>query len=95
MNLDAWNGASPELQKILLDEGEKIEVQWFNDFERMKSEDEATLKAAGVLLTEMPADKASGLRSAFMDGIWKAAEAQDPADAASIRSLAKQHGLTE
>jgi TRAP-type C4-dicarboxylate transport system substrate-binding protein len=94
MNLAAWNRLSETDQKILLEEGRKTEVLWFNEYVRLAEEETKELVARGSTLTQLGSDPAK-INAVWTTGLWDLAETKSPAEVKELRALAKAKGLID
>lgn len=95
MNLDAWNKLTPAQQKIMLEEGRKIEDTFYSEWSRLVDEEHKKLLAAGSTITEMGAEQRKKMAASWSDALWAAARSQKNAtDIDSLHAFAKKNGLS-
>lgn len=95
INLDAWNKLTDAEKAILLDAGEKTELEmpWLGN--AIQEEEDKTLNDLGVKIVQLDPETAQKVQSAFMASIWNlGTDCCGPA-AAELREIAKAAGLTE
>ena len=93
-NLSTWNKLSEEDRKVLLEESAKIEAKWFNDFKAIADDEERSLIAKGMSVTQMGDAQQAKLVEAWSLGQWENAAAKNPNDTNALRQLARSKGLT-
>lgn len=93
MNLNTWKGLSPADQKVLLDEGRKMEEVWYQKYNAMADQEIKDLQARGVTLTKLGPSQEK-LNQVWAEGLWELAQKKSPAEAKELRALAKAKGLT-
>ncbi len=96
MNLDAWNKLKPEQQKVMLEEGRKIEESFFANWARLVDDEQAKLLAAGSIITEMGPQQRKKMGASWSEALWKAAKSQkNAADVEALHTFAKKSGLSD
>jgi TRAP-type C4-dicarboxylate transport system substrate-binding protein len=93
INVRKLNSLSPELQKIVLDEGRKIEQIGKTALERVAVEDEARMTQNGVKIVQFSAALAPRLNSMYNEGILATAGKSSPNEVKELWELAKAKGL--
>lgn len=95
MNLDAWNKLTEAEQAILLEAGEKTELEmpWIGN--AIQAEEDAKLNELGVEIIQLDPETAQKVQSAFMASIWELGTNCCGPAAAELREIAKTAGLTE
>jgi TRAP-type C4-dicarboxylate transport system substrate-binding protein len=93
INVRKLNSLSPELQKIVLDEGRKIEQIGKTALERVAVEDETRMKQNGVKIVQFSAELAPKLNPMYNDGILATAGKSSPNEVKELWELAKAKGL--
>ncbi|MEX0924001.1 MAG: TRAP transporter substrate-binding protein DctP [Rhodovibrionaceae bacterium] len=94
MNMNSWNELSEEQQKLLLEQGEKLEYQVRETFTAWGEEEEAKLKELGMQETRFTPEVYDRLIAAFTENAWEFAGSRDPEKAVQLRKLAEDAGLT-
>ncbi|SRR6056297_162250 len=95
VNLDVWNGLSPETQDILLEAGELTELQmpWIGN--AIQAEEDMKLAELGVGVETLSPEMAEKVQTAFVSSIWGLAGDCCGDAAAGLRAVALDAGLTE
>lgn len=93
MNLNAWNKLTDAQRKIMLDEGKKVEDQWYGEWVKLGEAEQKELMARGAQLTEMGATQKSKVTRAFYDTLWDIAFKYNTKEIEPLREFAKQKGL--
>ena len=92
-NLTAWNKLTDQQKKILLEEGQKAEDDFFVEWIRLADEEAAKLKGRGAQITEVGADKKDKLNKALVDTLFELGMKSSPKDVGELREFAKAKGL--
>lgn len=94
MNLDAWNSLEPDQRDVLNKAAVELEIQTAARFDMLAAEEEKQLLAAGMQLTQMPAEDAERLDALWEAGVWEGAM---PAGAAAenLLKLSREAGLSK
>ena len=95
MNADSFAGLSEEEQKLLADEGRKLELWSIDRFDQLAAEELDDLKSQGMKMTSFAPEEAAKFETLWAQGVWEVSEKISGADATALRDLAKSHGLTE
>lgn len=93
MNLAAWNKLTNAERKILLQEGRKIEDQWYVESVRVAAEEEKALLAKGAIITQLGQSQKARLDQAFSDGLWEITTKQAKKDIDELHAWARSKGL--
>ena len=93
VNLNTWKGLSAADQKVLLDEGRKMEEVWYQKYNEMAEKEIKDLLARGVTITKLGPSQAK-LNETWSVGLWGLAEKKSPAEAKELHALGKAKGLT-
>lgn len=93
-NLDTWQKLDDDERRAILQQGVQMEVRAWKRSPQWANLEEAQMNAQGVQVTTLCRDRADRLPYAWADGVWTRVHKQDPEFADSLRSLARQAGLT-
>lgn len=93
-NLKSWNALPVAQQKILADEGLKLELSTVKRFDELAAAELVELKKLGMQETTFAPGDASRLEELFAQGVWEVARAKNGAEADAMRALAIKAGLT-
>lgn len=93
INVRKLNSLSPAMQKILLDEGRKIEQIGKDALDRVAVDDENRMKQNGVKIVQFSTDLAPKLNAMYNEGIFTTASKSSPAEVKELWDLAKQKNL--
>jgi len=93
MNLAAWNKLADAEKKILLQEGRKIEDQWYKEAARLADEEEKALLARGMMITHMGEAQKAKLKQTWSEGLWELASQKAKQDIDELRAFARSKGL--
>jgi TRAP-type C4-dicarboxylate transport system substrate-binding protein len=96
MNLDAWNGLSPEKQALVLKAGEQIENIWAAEFPKLVEADDKILPAEhGVQFTELPKELGDQINKAYAEGLWRMIDSKDPEAGKELKQFLASKGLAQ
>jgi TRAP-type transport system periplasmic protein len=93
INVRKLDGLSPELRKIVLDEGRRIEVIGRDALDRVALDDEARMKQNGVRTVEFGPAIAAKLNQMYNEGILVTASKSSPEEVKDLWELAKEKNL--
>ena len=93
INVRKLNSLSPELKKILLDEGRKIVPIAREALDRYSRDDETRMKQNGVKVAEFNNTLAPKLNAMFNEGILATASKSSPDEVKALWELAKAKNL--
>jgi TRAP-type C4-dicarboxylate transport system substrate-binding protein len=93
INAKKLGSLSPELQKIVLDEGRKIERVGQEALLRVAVDDEARMKQNGVRIVPFGADLAPKLNAMYNEGIFSTASKSSPNEVKELWELAKAKNM--
>jgi TRAP-type C4-dicarboxylate transport system substrate-binding protein len=93
INVRKLNALPPEMQKIILDEGRKIERIGQAALDRLAVEDEARMKQNGVKIVQFDAALAPKLNVMYNEGILGTASKSSPKEVKELWDLAKSKNL--
>jgi TRAP-type C4-dicarboxylate transport system substrate-binding protein len=94
MNLDAWNALEPATQEALSAAGRDLEIQAQTHFDELQVEEYEWLLANGMTVTNFPESEATEFERLWAEGVWEVATEVSGDDAANLRELAKNNGMT-
>jgi len=95
VNLAAWNKLSAAEQAVLLDAGEKTELQmpWIGN--AIQAEEDAALDKLGVAVVQLSPAMGAKVQDAFVESIWELGAKCCGDAAGELRDIAKTAGLTK
>jgi TRAP-type transport system periplasmic protein len=93
INVRKLNSLSPELQKIVLDEGRKIEQIGKDALEKVAVDDEARMKQNGVKTVDFSPALAPKLNAMYNEGILGTAGKSSPDEVKELWEMAKAKSL--
>lgn len=94
MSLAKWNSLTPEQQKVLLEEGKKLETSVIPKLDALAQEEFEALKEKGMQETNFAPEDAKQLDALMAKGIWDLARDKSKVEAEEMYELAKKNGLT-
>ncbi|MDF1719440.1 MAG: TRAP transporter substrate-binding protein DctP [Minwuia sp.] len=95
VNMEAWEKLSDAEKSVLLQAGEKTELEmpWIGN--AIQAEEDAALNDLGVAVVELSPETAEKVQSAFIQSIWELGGKCCGDAAAELRAIAKAANLTE
>jgi TRAP-type C4-dicarboxylate transport system substrate-binding protein len=93
INVKKLNSLSPEMQRIILDEGRKIESIGKAALERIGEQDEVRMKQHGVKIINFSAELAPKLNQMYNEGILNTASKSSPKEVRELWDLAKSKNM--
>ncbi|MEC9347964.1 MAG: TRAP transporter substrate-binding protein DctP [Pseudomonadota bacterium] len=95
VNMAAWGKLTDAEKSILLEAGEKTELEmpWLGN--AIQAEEDAELDKLGVKVVQLSPEKATAVQDAFIESIWELGAKCCGDAAAELRGLAKSAGLTK
>lgn len=93
INVRKLNALPPEMQKIILDEGRKIERIGQAALDKLAVEDEARMKQNGVKVVQFDAALAPKLNVMYNEGILATASKSSPKEVKELWDLAKSKNM--
>ena len=94
MNLDTWQHLPLDLQKLLADEGGKLERRAWRRFKKFAATEENQLTMAGMQISNLCPQQAERLSQYWADSVWQVAIERSGDEARALRELARKAGLT-
>ncbi|MGO2133779.1 MAG: TRAP transporter substrate-binding protein, partial [Halomonas sp.] len=94
MNLSAFNSLEPQQQKVLLDEGRRLETEIIPVLDELAVEEWSALDEAGMQATEFAPEDADRLDALVTDGIWQLGIDKTPDAVNAMRKLAIEKNMT-
>jgi TRAP-type C4-dicarboxylate transport system substrate-binding protein len=94
MHMDRWNALSEEDQAIFLEVGEALEHEMLEYFAGLVEEETERMGDAGASITEFGPEQTEQVAEVFAVGLWEEAIRLSGDDAARIRDIAREAGLT-
>jgi TRAP-type C4-dicarboxylate transport system substrate-binding protein len=93
MNLDRWNSLDADTQATISRVGEAFEIEAVEIMNGVVAQEEATLQAEGMQVTELPEAFRAVTGPAWYEGAMTLAARTNPDDVAAIRVLVEAAGL--
>jgi len=93
INVKKLESLPPNLQRILIDEGKKLEDIGTLALVRVAAMDEETMKANGVRIVQLGASVAPKLNAMYNEGIFQTASRTTPDDVKTLWELAKSKNM--
>lgn len=94
MNLETWQSLPLDLQRLLLDEGAKLEQKAVTRFKKTAAGEMNDLNVAGMQITSLCRQGARRVKRDWADGVWQLAIAKSGDEAQALRVLAEQAAVT-
>ena len=94
MNLDRWNSLDEDAQQLIARVAEQYETEALANFDRVVSEEEATLASEGVSVTELGEEYTDVIDEAWFQGTMDLAAEQNADAIERLRELAADAGLS-
>jgi len=93
MNLAAWKGLSPDLQKAFAQSGIDLELRTVKRFDEMAAEEEKKLLGLGMKITKFSDKDAAALDRLWSQGVLKVGADKSPDDVKAMVETAQKGGL--
>ena len=94
INLDKWNGLTPEQQSWLMEAAKSLEVEGRGEFETIWAKEDQRMVDAGLAKTEFGPAYADKVEAIFARGVWKQVEDKAGDDGKAMHALALEKGVT-
>ena len=94
MNLDTWQNLPLDLQRLLLEEGAKLEQKAVTRFKKVAASEMNSLNVTGMQITSLCPKGARKVKREWAAGIWTLAIGQSGDEARALRELAQSAGIT-
>jgi TRAP-type C4-dicarboxylate transport system substrate-binding protein len=94
MNLDSWNGLTPEQQTLVTEIAKELEVEGRTHFEALWAKEDKAMQDAGLAPTEFGPQTAERIDAIFAAGVWKQVEEKAGDDGKAFHALALEKQLT-
>ena len=94
MNLDTWQNLPLDLQRLLLEQGAKLEQKATTRFPKVAAGEINDLSVAGMQITSLCGKGARRLRNDWVEGVWQLAIDKSGDEARALRKLAEKAELT-
>ncbi len=94
MNLDTWQNLPLDLQRLLLEEGAKLEQKAVTRFKKVAAGEMNDLNVTGMQITSLCHKGARKVRREWAEGIWAMAIEKSGDEARALRELAQKAGIT-
>lgn len=92
-NLATWNKLTPTEQRIMVEEAEKLQVEWLKESARLIVEDEKTLVSKGLTVVHVGEAFRGKMQRAWSEGLWDLAAQKFKKEVDELRAIAKSKGL--
>jgi TRAP-type C4-dicarboxylate transport system substrate-binding protein len=93
MNTKKLSSLSPDLQRILIEEGRKLDDIGTQALAKVATKDEETMQANGVKIVQLSPTVAPKLNEMYNEGIFQTASRTTPDDVKAFWELAKQKNM--
>ena len=93
MNTKKLNSLAPDLQRILIEEGHKLEDIGTQALIKVAVKDEETMQGNGVKIVQLGPSVAPKLNEMYNDGILQTAGRTTPDDVKALWELAKSKNM--
>jgi TRAP-type transport system periplasmic protein len=93
ISLTAWNGLPSAQRKVLEDEAQKIEDEWFVAWSKIAQQEQDGLITKGAQITELGATQKAKLSEAWSAGVFEFTKAKNPQEVGALIDLGKSSGL--
>lgn len=94
MNLDTWHNLPLDLQRLLLEEGAKLEQKAVTRFKKVAASEMNNLNVTGMQITSLCPKGARKVKRDWAEGIWTLATEKSGDEARALRELAQSAGIT-
>ena len=94
MNLDTWQNLPLDLQRLLLEEGAKLEQKAVTRFKKVAASEMNNLNVTGMQITSLCPKGARKVKRDWAEGIWTLATEKSGDEARALRELAQSAGIT-
>lgn len=95
MHSDRWNSLSEDDQATFLEVGAALEQEMLAHFAGLTQDETDRMAEAGASITEFGSEQAAQVPGVFAVGLWEEAIRLSGDDAARIREMAREAGLTQ
>ncbi|MEW5420309.1 TRAP transporter substrate-binding protein DctP [Amorphus sp. 3PC139-8] len=95
MNLERWNSLDDETKELITRVAREFEDEAIELFDAVVAEEEETLAAEGMSVTELSDEYSSVIGSTWYDGAMNLAAGLSPDAVAEIRKIAEDAGLND
>jgi TRAP-type C4-dicarboxylate transport system substrate-binding protein len=93
MNLAAWKGLTPDMQKVFAQAGIDLELRTMKRFDEMMIEEEKKLLGLGMKITKFSDKEAAALDRLWSQGVLKVGADKSPDDVKKMVETAQKGGL--
>ena len=94
MNLETWQSLPLDLQRLLLEEGSKLEHKAVTRFKKVAAAEMNDLNVTGMQITSLCRKGARRMKRDWAEGVWQLAIAQSGDEARALHDLARKAGVT-
>ncbi len=95
MNLDTWNGLSPEEQTGIERAAARIEADSIARFDKLAAQEKQDLLDLGMKMTSFSEGEAAQFESLWSNGVWQVAHKGAPDVVDGLHDLARKAGLSD
>lgn len=94
MNLDTWQNLPLDLQRLLLEQGAKLEQKAVTRFKKVAAAEMNDLNVTGMQITSLCHKGARTVKREWAQGIWELASDKSGDEVRALRELAEKAGVT-
>lgn len=94
INLDTWQNLPLDLQRLLLEEGAKLEAKAVTRLSKVAAAEMNDLHVAGMQITSLCRKGARRMKRDWAEGVWQLAIAHSGDEARALRKLARENAVT-
>ena len=94
INLDTWQNLPLDLQRLLLEEGAKLEAKAVTRLSKVAAAEMNDLHVAGMQITSLCRKGARRMKRDWAAGVWQLAIAHSGDEARALRKLARENAVT-
>ncbi|WP_299869507.1 TRAP transporter substrate-binding protein DctP [uncultured Hoeflea sp.] len=95
MNLDAWNDLADDEKAAMERAATRLEQESIARFNKLAATEKQSLLDLGMKMTSFSDAEAAQFESLWSNGVWSIAAQSKPEEAAALRALAKEAGLSD
>lgn len=94
MNLEKWNSLDEATQSALLEAGEQLELEMIDHFDALQAAELEFLLANGMQMTSFSEAETAEFERLWAEGVWEVAAEKSGEEAAALRKLAVDAGMS-
>lgn len=95
MNLDVWNDLADDEKAAMERAATRLEQESIARFNKLAATEKQSLLDLGMKMTSFSDAEAAQFESLWSNGVWSIAAQSKPEEAAALRALAKEAGLSD